>query len=111
MSKREAIAALNDELRTTFSEALGHIHVVPDPRYDPEQRLLGRALLALRAYTGFEKNGYHDAGVFIFGGYSFEWWIRYVKRDGELGAPDPTDPSKTYRILTLEVTGDDLAAV
>lgn len=111
MSKREAIAALNDELRTTFSSALGCIQWVQSSCYDLDASLRGRALFALTKYSAFEKKGYHDAGVFIFGGYAFEWDISYLGKDGTGQSPDPADPTKTYRVLAIAVTSDVLLAV
>ena len=42
-------------------------------------------------------------GAFIFAGYSFEWHIEYRSADGPGLFPDPADPEKTFRVLTLYV--------
>jgi len=44
--------------------------------------------------------------VFIFAGYSFEWRIEYRDKDGTGASPDPADPDKTFRALTLYAVDD-----
>jgi hypothetical protein len=46
--------------------------------------------------------------VFIFAGYSFEWRIEYRDKDGTGTSPDPADPDKTFRALTLYAVDDPL---
>jgi hypothetical protein len=48
-------------------------------------------------------------GVMIFAGYSFEWHIEYRGANGTGLSPDPADPDKTLRVLTLYVAEDLLA--
>ena len=41
-----------------------------------------------------------------FAGYSFEWRIEYRATDGTGISPDPADPEKTLRVLTLYTATD-----
>lgn len=103
MHNRARIIELNDQLRTTFKG--GRVQMTASV-YDLDARLRGRALYALARYRKFDDDGEHDHGVFIFAGYSFEWRIEYRGRDGTCVSPDPADPEKTLRVLTLYVADD-----
>jgi hypothetical protein len=59
-------------------------------------------------YKKFGDDSEHDWGVFIFAGFSFEWRIEYRARDGAGISPDPADPEKTFRVLTLYAINDEL---
>src|ERR1700692_877613 len=98
MDRRDKVAALNDQLRTTFKG--GRVQITRSV-YDLDDRLRGRALFAMARYNKFDDNSDHDQGVFIFAGYSFEWCIEYRGKDGAGASPDPADPEQTFRVLTL----------
>lgn len=106
MDRRQHIAALNDALRTTF--AGGRVQITPSV-YALDDRLRGRALSALARYSSFDPESEHDCGVFIFAGFAFEWRIEYRAADGTGVSPDPTNPEKTLRVLTLYTIDDMLA--
>jgi len=78
--------------------------------YDLDARLRGRALYAMSRYNKFDAENEHDWGVFIFGGFAFEWQIEYRGRDGSGASPDPGDPDETLRVLTLHVASDLLGS-
>jgi hypothetical protein len=103
MDKRSKIIALNDQLRTTFKG--GRVQMERS-FYDLDSRLRGRALSTMARYNRFDDESEHDWGVFIFAGYSFEWRIEYRGTDGNGVSPDPADPKKTFRVLTLFATDD-----
>jgi hypothetical protein len=103
MDKRSRIIALNDELRTTFKG--GRVQMARD-FYDLDARLRGRALSTMARYNRFDDESEHDSGLFIFAGYSFEWQIEYRGKDCNGISPDPADPEKTFRVLTLFATAD-----
>lgn len=105
MDRRETIAALNDQFRTTFKG--GRVQITPSV-YALDDRLRGRALSALARYNSFDPEGEHDSGVFIFAGFAFEWRIEYRAADGRGPSPDPADPDKTLRVLTLYAIDDIL---
>jgi hypothetical protein len=103
---RAKIIELNDQLRTTFKG--GRVQMTRG-FYDLDGRLRGRALYAMSRYNRFDDESEHDCGVFIFAGYSFEWRIEYRSGDGAGLSPDPADPEKTLRVLTLYAIRDVLA--
>ena len=106
MSRREKIIELNDELRKTFRG--GRVQMTPAVNnLDPQLR--GRALWAMAGYNRFADDSEHDWGVMIFAGYSFEWHIEYRAANGTGLSPDPADPDKTLRVLTLYLAEDLLA--
>ena len=106
MDRRGTIIALNDQLRTTFKG--GRVQMTPGV-YELDDRLRGRALSVLARYRTFDPDSEHDWGVFIFAGYSFEWRIEYRGADGAGFSPDPADPTRTFRVLTLYAIDDMLA--
>jgi hypothetical protein len=106
MNRRAAIIALNDQLRTTFKG--GRVQMTPSV-YELDDRLRGRALSVLAQYSSFHPDSEHDWGTFIFAGFSFEWRIEYRGADGTGVSPDPTNPEKTLRVLTLYTIDDILA--
>jgi hypothetical protein len=106
MGRREKIIALNDGLRRTFKG--GRVQMTPAV-YNLDPQLRGRAIWAMARYDRFADDSEHDWGVFIFAGYSFEWHIEYRGTDGTGISPDPANPEKTFRVLTLYVAEDLLA--
>jgi hypothetical protein len=106
MDRRAKIMALNDQLRTTFKG--GRVQMTPSV-YELDARLRGRALSVLTRYNKFHPDSEHDRGTFIFAGFSFEWRIEYRGKDGTGNSPDPADPDKTFRVLTLYAIDDVLA--
>jgi Protein of unknown function (DUF3768) len=106
MDRRAAIAALNDQLRTTFRG--GRVQMTRSV-YDLDDRLRGRALSVLARYNAFDADSDHDSGVFIFAGFAFEWWIEYRSINGSRQSSDPADIAKTFRVLTLSVVDDLLS--
>lgn len=76
--------------------------------YELDARLRGRALSVLSRYSKFDESSEHDRGVFMFAGFSFEWHIEYRGKHGVGVSPDPTDPERTVRVLTLYAVGDVL---
>lgn len=106
MDKRARIIELNDQLRTTFTG--GRVQMTRNV-YELDDRLRGRALSAMARYRRFDDASEHDYGVFIFAGFSFEWRIEYRTKDEAAVSPDPADPDKTFRVLTLYAIDDVLA--
>jgi Protein of unknown function (DUF3768) len=107
MSDRAKIIELNDQLRTTFKG--GRVQMTPSV-YQLDDRLRGRALSVLARFNSFDPASDHDWGVFIFAGFAFEWRIEYRGKDGTGTSPDPADPDKTLRVLTLYAVDDVLAS-
>jgi hypothetical protein len=105
VDRRQKIIELNDKLRTTLKG--GRVQITPGV-YELDSRLRGRALCVMARYNKFDGDSEHDSGVFIFAGYSFEWRIEYRAATGEGLSPEPFDPSKTFRVLTLYALADIL---
>jgi hypothetical protein len=105
MDRRATIVELNDSFRATFKG--GRVQMTPGV-YDLDSRLRGRALYVLSRYNRFDEESEHDWGVFILAGYAFEWQIEYRGSNGEGVSPNPADPSKTFRVLTLYAVNDIL---
>jgi hypothetical protein len=106
VDKRKKIIDLNDQLRTTFKG--GRVQMTPGV-YQLDPQLRGRAFSVMARYNKFDHDSEHDRGVFIFAGYSFEWRIEYRGQNGTGRSPDPADPNKTLRVLTLYAVDDVLA--
>jgi Protein of unknown function (DUF3768) len=106
VDRRAKIIQLNDKLRTTFRG--GRVQMTPG-FYDLDEQVRGRALAVMARQNRFDRTSEHDWGVFIFAGYSFEWHIEYRGKDGAGLSPDPTDPDKTFRVLTVYAVVDVLA--
>jgi len=100
---RAKIVELNDQLRTTFQG--GQVRMLSSA-YQLDARLCGRALCVMSRSTRFDPNGEHDWGRFIFAGYAFEWIVEYHSRDATGLSPDPANPTKTSRVLTLSAVDD-----
>ncbi len=61
---------------------------------------------AVRTFSGFsdesDPNGEHDFGAIDQGGEKYFWKIDYYADKGcTHGSDDPSDPTKTYRVLTV----------
>ncbi len=106
VDKRARIIELNDQLRTTFKG--GRVQMTRCV-YDLDDRLRGRALSVLARYNKFDDGSEHDWGTFIFAGFAFEWRIEYRGKGGIGRSPEPADPEKTFRVLTLYAIDDVLA--
>jgi hypothetical protein len=106
MGNRNRIIELNDQLRTTFKG--GRVQMTPGV-FQLVAQIRGRAFSVMARYSKFDRDSEHDHGVFIFAGYSFEWRIEYRGADGTGVSPDPSDPEKTFRVLTLYAIDDILA--
>ncbi|MGC1495404.1 MAG: DUF3768 domain-containing protein [Sulfitobacter sp.] len=60
---------------------------------------------AVTEFDDFTENndphGEHDFGAFEFNGYKCFWKIDAYNQDYSMGSDDPTDLSKTRRVLTI----------
>lgn len=48
----------------------------------------------------------HDFGAFKFHGEQIFWKIHHYDKDYQMGSDDPTDLSKTRRVLTIMLAGE-----
>lgn len=103
MSDRtERIRELNDILRTTF--AGGRIMMTQGVQALPEATV-AEALAQLRAFSTFTSDNdphrEHDFGSFEVKGNKFFFKVDYYDQHMMSGSDDPSDPTKTTRVLTI----------
>lgn len=69
-----------------------------------------KALHAMKTYNDFSEDndpyGEHDCALFEVNGHKFVFKIDYYDLDMQYGSPDPTDPAKTTRVITLMLSQD-----
>jgi len=69
------------------------------------EELVARALLAVRDFDYFtwENDPWreHDFGGFHIGDHKLFWKIDAYDKSMKYGSPDPLDPTKTIRVLTI----------
>jgi hypothetical protein len=96
------IAFLNDELRRTF--ARGKVVMTQGVASLPEE-MLTIVLERVRRFDEFtpenDPHGEHDFGSFDVAGVTYFFKVDYYSPDMEGGSEDPSDPSKTVRVLTI----------
>jgi hypothetical protein len=99
-SKR--IADLNDALRRTFAGGRVMLTAGIDalaPNFKSE------VLKAVREFSQFDKcndpYGEHDFGAFELANLTVFWKVDYYGPDMDGGSEDPSDPTKTTRVLTI----------
>ena len=101
-TRAQIIATLNDEFRR--GKAPGRLFITPGAIRCAGQRA-GELLAAVRSFDAFthdnDPHEEHDFGVVELGGARYFWKIDYYDRALEGGSPDPTDPSKTTRVMTI----------
>jgi hypothetical protein len=102
-----AIRELNDAFRKTFS---GGKVVMTASVTDLPDMVRANALLEVTRFDAFspdnDPHGEHDFGSFEMVGRKFFWKIDCYDENLEFGSEDPSDPSKTTRVLTLMLAED-----
>ena len=102
-----AIRDLNDAFRRTFS---GGKVVMAASVADLPDIVRANALLEVTRFDRFtpdnDPHGEHDFGSFEMVGRTFFWKIDTYDQNMEFGSEDPSDPSKTTRVLTLMLAED-----
>lgn len=106
-AKTDAIRKLNDELRTTFLG--GRIMMTTGINALP-YRTKAAVLTAVRNFSDFtpenDPHQEHDCALFTVDGHRCMFKIDYYDENLEYGSEDPTDPSKTVRVLTIMHASD-----
>ncbi|MCW2406929.1 hypothetical protein M2336_003613 [Sphingobium sp. B1D7B] len=113
-SKVAKIAALNDAMRKALPQATGFNRVVFTAGIDamigdaarwPGYGRQAELLREVRQFDTFDSDndphGERDFGLFDWQGTSCMWKIDYYDTALEFGSSDPSDPSKTARVLTI----------
>ena len=99
-SKR--IAALNDVFRSTLAGGKVVMTAGVDALPSDVKAMLIRKVATFDEFTpDNDPHGEHDFGEIELSGRKFFWKIDYYDTAMEFGSDDPTDPSKTTRVLTL----------
>jgi hypothetical protein len=100
--RTHTIRSLNDALRTTFDG--GSVIVTPGVQ-NLAKETRAMALAAVQGFDSFDETndpyGEHDFGAFEINGHNLFWKIDYYDLTLGYRSPDPADPSKTVRVLTV----------
>jgi len=100
----DRIRELNDRFRSNFDLSLGSIMLTAGVNGLAAPQKMA-VLSAVRKFSTFDAdkdpNGEHDFGSFEHEGDRFFWKIDYYDRQLEFGSDDPSDPTKTKRVLTI----------
>jgi hypothetical protein len=98
---------LNDAFRMTLRS--GRVLITAAVNALPDD-LKALAIQRVRTFSDFSKendpHNEHDFGRFELGGETFFWKIDYYDESCTFGSMDPSDPSKTMRVLTLMLASD-----
>lgn len=101
-SKTDAVRFLNDHLRTTFTGGLVLV-TASVAELDRQQKV--RVLLAVREYDEFcaanDPYHEHDLAFFQVDGERYFFKIDYFDLTSKYHSPDPADPERTRRVLTI----------
>lgn len=102
MSKQR-IAELNDLARTAMGVASRVYQTAGISALDPRlQSCIREQVETFNAFTpDNDPHGEHDFGNFELEGLRVFWKIDYYDKAMEYGSDDPSDPSRTTRVLTI----------
>jgi hypothetical protein len=102
MDKTARIRDLNDAFRQSFGGGKVMLTQGVNGLSDSDKTAL---LAKVRTFSDFNRDndprGEHDFGNFQLGGHRFFFKIDYYDASLEFGSEDPSDPSKTTRVLTV----------
>jgi hypothetical protein len=104
IDKRARIRELNDAFRKTLNPTLGKVLLSAGVSALPFE--VGQlAINTTKTFDAFDQDndphGEHDFGNFELSGNRFFFKIDYYDASLEFGSEDPSDPSKTTRVLTI----------
>jgi hypothetical protein len=98
----EKIRALNDAFRTTMTGGrvmcTAGVNALPS---DVQAIVIRRVATYSEFNADNDPHREHDFGSFEVPGQKSFWKIDYYDANMEFGAEDPTDPTKTTRVLTI----------
>ena len=101
-TKTERIRALNDELRT---KGIGGRVVLTRGIAALPNQVLQEILAAVQTFDAFTVDndplGEHDFALLTVADQRIMFKIDYYDRTMTYGSPDPADPTKTTRVLTI----------
>ena len=102
--RRVRIRELNDALRKSLDLDLGRVLItngVSELGREKQHDILKTVQDFSSFDNGNDPHREHDFGSFELGGHKLFWKIDYYDRNLEFGSPDPADPTKTTRVLTI----------
>jgi len=103
----DSIRVLNDNFRSTFMG--GKVLLTPGVSELPLD-LKASVLLSVRDFKNFDEDNdphrEHDFGSFELADQTIFWKIDYYDGDCRSGSEDPSDPSKTTRVLTIMLASE-----
>lgn len=98
----ERIRELNDRFRTTMTG--GKVLMTAGVNALPAE-VKAAIIQRVTTFSDFnadnDPHGEHDFGTFALAGRKFFFKIEYYDAIMEFGSEDPTDPTKTTRVLTI----------
>lgn len=98
----ERIRELNDRFRTTMTGGTVLLTAGVDALPSDVKAMVIRQVAMFSAFTpDNDPHGEHDFGAFTLAGRKFFWKIDAYDADMRFGSPDPADPAKTTRVLTI----------
>ncbi len=98
----EKVRALNDTFRTTMTGGRVMMTAGVDALPSDVKAMVIRRVATFSEFTPEnDPHGEHDFGSFILSGQKIFWKIDYYDAAMEFGSDDPSDPSKTTRVLTI----------
>ena len=99
---RRRIRELNDAFRTTFAGGQVLLTQGVDGLPSDVRAMAIRKVATFDAFdTDNDPHHEHDFGSFDLGGQKLFFKIDYYDRNLEFGSPDPSDRTKTTRVLTI----------
>lgn len=99
---RETIRALNDAFRSSMEGGKVMMTAGVDALPSDVKAMAIRTVATFSEFTAEnDPHGEHDFGSFTLAGRKFFWKIDYFDAAMEFDSPDPSDPSKTIRVLTI----------
>ena len=102
--RRVRIRDLNDTFRKTLDPTLGRVMLTAGVNALPSD-MSATAIRKVATFDAFDADndphGEHDFGSFDLARQKFFWKIDLYDLTLEAGSPDPADPTKTTRVLTL----------
>ena len=98
----EKIRALNDAFRTTMTGGkvllTAGVNALPS---DVKAIVIRRVATFSDFNEDNDPHGEHDFGNFALAGRKFFFKLDYFDTNMEFGSEDPSDPTKTTRVLTI----------
>lgn len=101
------IRDLNEQLRLTGKGGkVVMVGSLAQTAEDYRKRVHSRVVMFRDFSEGRDPHGERDFGSLKVGGRQINWKIDYYDRNTDYGSEDPSDPSKTRRVLSIYFSED-----